>query len=107
MFIDQATVDLTLKIWGAISGSVGTALGIYNLISSRRKEKREGQKREEDWQKCIALRQYMQEKGANLYTPELGSEEHKWAERVVERGLLERGIGGIGYVFPQTINRRS
>ena len=93
--------DWAIKILGAVCGLIGMALGIYNFIHARKKERRERESEERDWQTYIALRAEMNRAGGNAYAPDEGSEQHQWAERMVAKGLLERGLGGIYYTLPR------
>ena len=93
-------VDWMIKILGAVGGIIGTVLGIYNYKHARKKEKRERENEENDWQMYLALRAEMKRTEGNAFTPAEGSDQHRWAERMVAKGLLEREAGGIYYTLP-------
>lgn len=100
LFIDWSQVsDWAVKILGAVGGLIGTVLGIYNFKQARRKEKLEREGEEDAWQMYLALRAEMERRGGNALTPAEGSNQHRWAERMVKKGLLERGIGGVYYTL--------
>ncbi len=52
-FLGIVTSEWFTKLVGVVGGISGTALGIYNLIASRQKEKRSRRGQEEDWQRYI------------------------------------------------------
>ena len=93
-------MDLAIKILGALGGLIGTGLGIYNFVHARRQERRTHATEEKDWQIYVALRAEMVRTGGNAFTPDEGSDQHRWAERMVAKGLLDRGTGGIYYTMP-------
>ncbi len=100
-FLGILTSELFTKLVGVVGGILGTALGIYNLIVARQKEKHSRRGQEEDWQKYIGLVKNMTENRANTFSPEIGSDDHRWAERMVEKGLLCRGQGSNTYTLPK------
>jgi hypothetical protein len=92
-------LDWIIKLLGALGGLIGTVLGIYNYVHSRRKEGREGKEKkslrieqEEEWKLYASLTEASKE--GLLLHPSTGSVEHKRAERLVERGMLQRFPGG-------------
>ena len=92
-------LDVIIKVLGAAGGLIGTALGIYNYIHARKKEGREleeksssQQEQEEEWKLYVGLMEAS--KDGLLLHPEPSSVEHKRAERLVEKGMLERFPGG-------------
>ncbi len=93
-------MDWIIKILGAVGGLIGTALGIYNFLHARGKERRARANEEQDWQIYLALRAEMGRNDGNAFMPDEGSEQHRWAERMVAKGLLDRGTGGIYYTMP-------
>jgi hypothetical protein len=102
LLIDLSQIgDWAIKILGAVGGIVGTALGVYNFNHARKKERRERENEEKDWQMYLALRAELKRAGGNAYTPDEGSEGHQWAERMVAKGQLERGLGGVYYTLPR------
>jgi hypothetical protein len=92
-------MDWAIKILGALGGLIGTGLGVYNFVHARRQERRARASEEKDWQIYVALRAEIGRTGGNAYMPDEGSEEHRWAERMVAKGLLDRGTGGIYYTM--------
>src|SRR5947209_8171912 len=97
-------VDFLFKVTGGAGGIVGSLLGVYNLIHSRRKEKREERDREAakqeaelEWQLFSGLHEASKE--GFIYVPP-GDAELRRAERLVERGVLERLPKGAGYAIP-------
>jgi hypothetical protein len=95
------TVDWLIKILGALGGFVGTGLGIYNFIHARRQERSAREAEEKDWRMSLTLRVGMLVTDANAFVPDEGSEEHRWAERMVAKNLLHRGVDGNGYTLPR------
>lgn len=94
LIFESSSIDLVVKIWGAVFGSIGVALGLYNLLYTKRKENKEKRDEENDWNRLAEVRASLGEKSANLFQPEFGSEDHKWAERMVSKGYLYRlGLG--------------
>ncbi len=93
-------VDWGIKILAAVGGIFGSALGIYNFNHARKKEKGERESEERDWQLYVQLRSDMEGSGGNVLAPDNGSDQHRWAERMVERGKLERTAEGSYYKFP-------
>jgi hypothetical protein len=92
-------LDWIVKLLGALGGLIGTVLGIYNYVHARRKEARESevknnlrQEQEEEWKLYASLTEASKE--GLLLHPDVGSIEHKRAERLVEKGMLERFPGG-------------
>ncbi len=92
-------MDWIIKILGALGGLIGTVLGIYNFVHARRKEQRGRASEEADWQRYIALRAEMLSSDGNVLVPDEGSDEHRWAERMVARGLLHRSAGATHYTL--------
>jgi hypothetical protein len=94
-------MEWAIKILTAIGSLIGTILGIYNFLHTRRKEKEERQQNDADWHKYIVLRAAMkQEKAESFFPDEEDADEQRWAERMVAKGLLERGMAG-DYLLPQ------
>jgi hypothetical protein len=90
-------MDWLIKILGVLGGLVGTGLGIYNFFHARRQEQRARATEEQDWQMYVALRADMLAADGNVFVPDFGSDEHRWAERMVANGLLKRSAGGAYY----------
>lgn len=74
---------------------VAIGLGLYNLIDTRRKDKREREDKESvrieeeaTWELYAELVE-ASKKGL-LLSPAIGSDLHRRAERLVERGMLAR-----------------
>lgn len=105
------TLDWFIKAMGAVGGVIGTALGIYNFVIARRKEKREQQKEQREREKEEKLRQEGEQdwdlyaeilagsRKGMIFEPPNGSEDHKRVERLVDQKKLERVPGG-GYAVP-------
>lgn len=92
--------EWSIKFLTAALSIVGTVLGIYNFRHARRREEIERANEDRDWQMYIALRAEIDKSGGgNAYTPYEGSDEHRWAERMVSKGLLKRGLGGLYYTL--------
>ena len=91
--------DWIIKILGAAGGLIGTGLGLYNFFHTRSKERGERKRDEADWQVYLSLRTEMKLANGDVFVPDEDSDEHKWAERMVAKGLLVRGVGGIGYIL--------
>jgi hypothetical protein len=92
-------VDWIIKILGALGGSIGTLLGVYNFVHARRQEHRARASEEKDWQMYVDLRAEMLSTDGNVYVPDEGSGEHRWAERMVAKGLLHRSPGSTHYTL--------
>jgi hypothetical protein len=92
-------MDWLLRILGALGGFVGTGLGVYNFLHARRQEQRARATEEQDWQMFVALRADLLAENGNAFVPDFGSDEHRWAERMVTKGLLKRSAGGAYYVL--------
>jgi hypothetical protein len=101
LLADISVLDWAIKILGAAGGIIGTVLGIYNFRHARRKERSERESEENDWQMLLEFRAQMKKTGGNALTPAEGSDLHRWAERMVKKGLLERGLGGVYYTLPR------
>ena len=91
----MSTVDI-VNMAGVV---VAIALGVYNLVDSHRKDKRERvekeqarQQEEAEWQLFNFVAAAANE--GQTYRPPPGSDELRIAERLVERGRLERLPGG-------------
>lgn len=56
---------------------------------------------EVDMQMYSQLCRAMQEAGGNTYEVQPGTPEHLWAERMVQKGLLERMVSGRYYSLPR------
>jgi TIR domain len=56
---------------------------------------------EADMQMYALLCKAMEEAGGNTYEVKPGSLEHLWAERMVQKGLLERMVSGRFYSLPR------
>lgn len=96
------SMDIILKFLGPITGITGTVLSLYNLISARRKEKLARQHEGEDMEKWFLLVKQAQGNPAPLiWQFTVGSVEHRWAERMVARGLLKRGFRASDYMLPR------
>lgn len=96
--------DWLIKIIGALGGVIGTGLGVYNFRTARKKERRENEDRkrqDEDRKMYTAMRAEMERTGGNGITADPNSDPKLfwWAERMVEQGLLERGLGGHYYTL--------
>jgi hypothetical protein len=99
-------IDWSIKIVGALGGIIGTALGVYNFRTARKKEAREAEERrqqDEDRKMYEAMRAQMQQSGGSALLADPNSEPELfwWAERMVKQGLLDRGLGGYYYTLPK------
>lgn len=91
---------MSFKDWATlIIALFGFGLGIYNAVVAWRKEGRERKEKEaaqqtddEEWQFYTNMVEGSKE--GLVMNPEPGSKEHKLAERLVERGRVERLPGG-------------
>lgn len=88
-------------------GSIGAVLSVYNLIIARRKEA--AAKIEEEANFAMVAAFMSKPKIANakdvesrIAVFEVGSAEWKRAEKLVERGVLERAPQGRGYCLAGT-----
>ncbi len=103
--MDATIIDWVIKLLGAAGGIIGTAFGIYNFRVARKKERQEAQtqlQEEKDRQMYTALRAELERTGGNALTadPKSDPELFWWAERMVTKGLLERGLGSHYYQLP-------
>lgn len=81
-----------------IGALVGAVLGIYNLWRAHVREQVAQRAEATDWQRWVEFIAAQREHPATLvFQPEPGSDNHKWAERMVARGMLERQGRGVGY----------
>lgn len=86
-------MDAVIKILGMVGGLIGTILGVYNFLHARRKEKHEQEQADSDWTKYVVIRAAMKEMASDSFFPdEEDTEEQRWAERMVTKGLFERGM---------------
>jgi hypothetical protein len=88
------------KILSVVPGLIGMFLGVYNFIHTRRKERHEQQQTESDLRKYFAVQLMMRTEGADFFPAANDTEEQRWAERMVLKGLLERALAG-GYALPR------
>ncbi len=90
---------LSLQVWiGAVGGIVGTALGLYNFFRARKKEDELARTEGADWNRWVEFLSSQQNNPAQIvFMPETGSDEHKWAERMVAKNMLRRLSRGMGY----------
>ena len=99
------STDLAIKVWSAFGATIGTVLGVFNFVHARNKEKRDRQREDDDFTLYTEFVVKQQEHPSRIilrFTP--GSMEHRWAQRMVERGLLEGDGTGHGYSLPQRPN---
>ena len=85
-----------IKLVGEILSIVGGLFGIIAYIKVVKEEKRE----DKLWQKYIEIKLILK-KTHGVWSPKIGSDDHKMAEEMVERGWLERGVSG-GYRLPRS-----
>ncbi len=94
-------ITIVIKNWVAIVAAIiGLILGLYNFFAARGSEKRKKIEDDEDWAFYVSLlKNQKQTSGESVFTPELGSKEHKIFERLVSKGLaIKTRIGsGIGF----------
>jgi hypothetical protein len=94
-------MDAVIKILGGLGGLIGTGLGIYNFVHARHQERHARAAEESDWQRYLALREDLLDGNADAWVPDEGSDEHRWAERMVAKGLLARSSGGAFFTLPR------
>lgn len=92
-------ITIILKNWVAIIAAVaGLLLSLYNFFKARRSEGAAKRQEDGDWAKYVELIKRQRENPTMIcINPELGSEEHRWAERMVVKGFLERMPMMLGY----------
>lgn len=90
-------LDFVTKIVGFIGG----ILGIVSWISGRKREKRIRHEQENMWKLYVSKHNAFKKDSGNVWNPEIGSDDHKIAEKMVEKGWLERSPMG-GYCLPGT-----
>ena len=95
----MAELVASLQVWiGAVGGTLGSVLGIYNFVQIRNREKRESESEKADWGRWVEfLGSQRNVPGALILNPEAGSDQHLWAERMVSRGMLQRTVHGHFY----------
>lgn len=94
---------MRLRDWiiGAVA-AIGAFLSIYNFFVARRKDARDRREKEEAEREEAAMwRLYARfldaSKEGLILRPEVGTAEFIRAEKLAERGLLERLPKGMGY----------
>lgn len=92
-------ITIILKNWIAIiAAAAGLILSLYNFFKARKAEGAEKRQEEMDWAMYVEhIRKQRSNPAPIVIMPELGSEEHKWAERMVGKGFLERNPLLLGY----------
>ena len=95
----MAELVASLQVWiGAVGGTLGSVLGIYNFVQIRNREKRESESEKADWRRWVEfLGSQRDVPGVLVLSPEPGSDKHLWAERMVARGMLQRTHYGRFY----------
>lgn len=79
-----------------IVGFVGGILGIVSWVTGMKREKQIQREQDEMWATYIGLHQAFEESGKNVWNPDIGSDDHRMAEKMVARGFLKPVDGG-GY----------
>lgn len=99
--VDDMDITIILKNWVAIIAAVaGLLLSLYNFFKARRAEDAAKRREDEDWAKYVELiKQQRKNPTAICFNPDLGSEDHRWAERMVVKGFLERMPLMLGYTL--------
>ncbi len=92
---------IILNVVSTIVALVGGFLGIVSWISGRKKEKEIHQEQEDMWKLYIYIHNAFNKGNGNVWTPDTGSADHKFAEKMIEKGWLERAPMG-GYCLPGT-----
>jgi len=94
-FISDASLVVT-----ALAALAGFVIAVYTLRRSLRLEQAGKHVEAADWQRWVDFIGSQQEHPAQLeYRPARGSGDHKWAERMVARGMLTRAARGTGYTI--------
>lgn len=85
---------LILDLLSRLLGIIGATLGIISWIRIRKEEK-------EMWETLFIIHELVEKsKVLRVIEPEMGSELHKKLEKMVKKGVLERGPMGKGYTLP-------
>jgi len=103
--MDASTkLELTLSvigIGGGIIGAIGGAVGIIATIRTNNREAKKEIEEQNDYSFLAAFMQKQVEVGGHVgqifSELEIGSDMWRRAEKMVERGILERGPNGRGY----------
>lgn len=89
----------TIQLITSVIGAIGGILGIISWVSGKRREKRLRQEEDDMWKLYDQIRHTFEERGGNAIRFEIGSQEYKLAERLVERKLLRRSPDGKGFML--------
>lgn len=92
-----------ITLLSTIVGFVGGILGIVSWVNGVKKEKQIHREQDEMWTTYIGLHHAFEESGKNVWNPDIGSDDHKIAEKMVARGWLEHVQGG-GYCLPRRLS---
>jgi hypothetical protein len=97
------TLSTITAIVGGVIGAIGGTVGIVTSIRSSRRETDREIEEQNNFSFLAAFMQKQVEVGGHagrifISDMEIGSKEWERAEKLVERGILERGgPGGLGY----------
>lgn len=92
-----------ITLLSTIVGFVGGILGIMSWVNGVKKKYRLIREQDEIWATYIGLHQAFKKNGGNVWNPDIGSDDHKIAEKMVARGWLER-MQGVGYCLPERLS---
>lgn len=94
-------VSVLVGICGGVIGAIGGTVGVVTAIRSTRRETQRDNDEQNDFSFLAAFMQKQLEVGrlaGQIFTEiEIGSKEWQRAEKLVERGILDRGPSGRGY----------
>ena len=100
------TASMIIAVVGGVIGAVGGTLGIVTSIRSERRHDQLKIDEQNDFAFLASLMQTQLRVGgfagriiSEIETEEIGSEHWKRCEKMVERGILERGPKGRGYTI--------
>jgi hypothetical protein len=90
---------------GGAVGAIGGILGIISWLTARRREKRVREEQDAMWQMYVDLKESSKTvPGASLWNFRVGSKEHKLAEMMVEKKLLDRAPRDDGYCLREALS---
>jgi len=86
---------------GGMVGMIGGTLGIVSSLSIRRRDRATRQEYDDMWNTYVAIIELTNAGRGNMWKPVPGSKEHKLAEKMVDKGWLQREQFG-GYMLRST-----